>query len=654
MQLEQERVERLRLAFDDDQSANTFLLRLERYGPELRESLSAVYGEAGSEVYERLSEALVLGFHERPADLKKLDEARLLRPDWLQQQSMLGYVAYTERFAGTESVAGTLKGVAAHLPYLKELGVNYLHLMPLLRPRDGTKEGGNDGGYAVQDYRAVREDLGSMQDLSDLARELRGQGVSLCLDLVLNHVAQEHDWAVRAQSGDARYQKYFHMFADRTVPDQFERTLPEVFPDFAPGNFTFDQVSGQWVWTTFNAYQWDLNWANSEVFLEFAEIMMYLANRGVEIFRLDAIAFLWKRLGTDSQNQPQVHLLTCALRAALRIVAPAVAFKAEAIVAPAELISYLGRGVHHGRLSEMAYHNSLMVQLWSSLASRDVRLFEQALHNVPAKPANTTWGVYVRCHDDIGWAISDHDAAQVGLSGGDHRRFLSEFYAGDFPYSFASGLVFQHNKRSGDRRISGSAASLAGLERALEAGDTPAGSIAESLAIERLLLLHAVTLGFGGVPLLYMGDELAMLSDNTFANEFGHASDNRWAHRPQMDWKRAEQRHDTSTVAGQMYSGLRELIAARTQLPHLHASTESEAFTSPNPAVLFLARRHPIGTLLCLYNFSDTEQMFPTAALTPHFAQARDAISAATIDLNAQQLRLAPYGRLWLIERAQP
>ncbi|WP_407541517.1 alpha-amylase family protein [Deinococcus radiomollis] len=635
MRSPEEQIERLRNAFDDDRDADTFLLRLERYGPDLQESLRAVYGEAAQELYQRLQDALLLGYHERPAELKRLDEARLLRPDWLQQETMLGYVAYTERFAGT------LKGVAQHLPYLKELGVSYLHLMPLLQPRAGE----NDGGYAVQDYRTVRSDLGSMQDLSDLAHELRGQGLSLCLDLVLNHVAKEHEWARRAQSGEAKYQDYFYMYPNREQPDAYERTLPEVFPEFAPGNFTWDEPSGRWVWTTFNTYQWDLNWANPDVFLEFVEILVYLANRGVEIFRLDAIAFIWKRLGTNCQNQPEVHLLTRALRAALRVAAPAVAFKAEAIVAPSDLISYLGRGPHHGKLSDLAYHNSLMVQLWSSLASRDVRLFEAALLNFPPKPTTATWGMYVRCHDDIGWAISDEDAERAGSSGPGHRQFLSDFYSGEFPESFACGLVFQYNPATGDRRISGSAASLAGLEHALAVGD----DVAAELALERLLLLHAVTLAFGGVPLLYMGDELATLNDYSFEGDPEHALDNRWVHRPAMNWARAAERFDPDTLPGQMFAGLRQLIAARKSLPLLHASAESEVYRSPNPAVLFLARRHPTGTLLALYNFSEKPQRFPTSALRPHFTAVTDAITGRAITLAAESLELAPYERLWLV-----
>lgn len=288
-----EQAERLRLAFDDDRDAQTFFLRLERYGPELLDSLRAVYLERADGLLERLLEIMLHAYHTRPADLKRLDEARLLSPDWLQSPHMVGYVAYTDRFAGT------LRGVQEHVDYLEGLGVTYLHLMPLLRPREGE----NDGGYAVADYRSVRPDLGTMDDLSGLARELRGRGISLVLDLVLNHVAREHEWVERARAGEEQYRDYFHFFADRGLPDAYEASLPEVFPDFAPGNFTWDEQAGEggtggWVWTTFNTYQWDLNWGNPDVLAEFVDIILNLANRGVEVFRLDAIAFIWKRLGS--------------------------------------------------------------------------------------------------------------------------------------------------------------------------------------------------------------------------------------------------------------------------------------------------------------------------------------------------------------------
>ena len=336
--------------------------------------------------------------------------------------------------------------------------------MPLLKPRPGQ----SDGGYAVMDYRAVREDLGTIDDLRDLATTLRSRGISLTLDLVLNHVAAEHQWAVNARAGDRFYRDYFYLFADRELPDAYERSLPEVFPDFAPGNFTYDEESASWVWTTFNSWQWDLNWRNPEVFYEFADLILWLANLGVECLRLDAIAFIFKRMGTNCQNQPEVHAITQALRAVARIGAPALIFKAEAIVGPADLAPYLGVGKHAGKVSDLAYQNSLMVQIWSALAAKDTRLFCAALNRFPAKPPTTVWGTYLRCHDDIGWAISDEDAASVGLNGYEHRRFLADYYAGLYPMSDARGLVFQENLATGDRRISGTAASLIGVESARE------------------------------------------------------------------------------------------------------------------------------------------------------------------------------------------
>jgi amylosucrase len=422
------------------------------------------------------------------------------------------------------------------------------------------------------DYRAVRRDLGTVEDLSALAAVLRRHGISLVLDLVLNHVAAEHDWAQRARAGEERYRRYFHLFPDRTEPDAFERTLPEVFPDFAPGSFTWDDDAHSWVWTTFNAWQWDLNWHEPAVFLEFVELIVFFANAGIEVLRLDAIAFLWKRMGTDCQNQPEVHALTQALRAVARCVAPKLLFKAEAIVGPQQLVPYLGAGVHAGKVSDLAYHNSLMVQVWSSLAARDARLMTAALRRFPDKPRSTSWATYLRGHDDIGWAVDDADAEAVGWGGGPHRAFLSDWYSGEFPGSDARGLVFQQNLDTGDRRISGTAASLAGLEVALERGDDDA----VDLALRRLLVAHQVVMAFGGVPLIWMGDELALRNDGGWADDPEHADDNRWVHRARMPWDVAERRHVPGTVEHRMWHGLRDAVQARGRLPAMHAAVEPE------------------------------------------------------------------------------
>ncbi len=612
-------------------------LRWDRYGDELVTSLRSVYKEKTDALVARIREIVRKTVEERDPGLRRLDEARLLRPDWLQQPAMTGYVCYTDRFAGT------LSGILDHLDYLQDLGVTYLHLMPLLQPR----EGANDGGYAVQDYRAVRSDLGTMADLAKVSAGLRDRGISLVVDLVLNHVAKEHEWAERAKAGEQKYRDYFMIYPDRTLPDQYEQTLPEVFPDFAPGNFTWDEALNGWVWTTFNDYQWDVNWANPDVFAEYLEVICNLANHGVEVMRLDAIAFIWKEMGTDCQNEPPVHDLSEALRAAVRIAAPAVAFKAEAIVGPRDLIAYFGEGRHYGKLSDLAYHNSLMAQLWSSLASRDTTLLRYALDRFPAKPPTATWGTYVRCHDDIGWAVDDRDAAAVGINGAEHRRFLSDFYSGEFPLSFARGLVFQANPVTGDRRISGSLASLAGLEVALESGDERA----IDLAVSRINLLHAVICGFGGVPLIYMGDELGMLNDYHFDDDPAHAEDNRWVHRPVMDWAAvAALGENPDSPQARINGWLRHVLGVRRDTPQLHAAYESHLLDVGDRRVLAIRRDHPIGPMIQLYNLSEDPVGVPMGLLrTPFGREARELLDDATWGLEPPSIELGPYQVRWFV-----
>jgi amylosucrase len=612
-----------------------FATRLQRYWPDLLTGLTGAYPDHAPEMANRLVEIAAQNFQRRPADLRLLDLRRHADPQWYQHQQMLGYATYADLFAGD------LKGVADRVDYLVELGVTYLHLMPLLKPRPAQ----NDGGYAIMDYRAVRSDLGSIDDLRELATVLRSHGISLTLDLVLNHVAAEHQWAKNARNGDPFYRQYFHMFADRELPDAYERTLPEVFPDFAPGNFSYDEESHSWVWTTFNTWQWDLNWHNPEVFYEFADLILWLANLGVECLRLDAIAFIFKRMGTNCQNQPEVHAITQALRTVARIAAPALIFKAEAIVGPADLAPYLGVGKHAGKVSDLAYQNSLMVQIWSALAAKDTRLFCAAMNRFPAKPPTTVWGTYLRCHDDIGWAIDDGDAASVGLNGYEHRRFLADYYAGLYPMSDARGLIFQENLLTGDRRISGTAASLAGIEAALISGD----DIHLDLAIRRYVLAHCLVLGFGGLPLIYMGDELGLRNYYDFVEELDHADDNRWVHRPPMPWDLADRRHIEGTVESRIWHRLRHVITVRSSLPSLDASVESEILDPVNPAVLVFLRRFSSQTMVGVYNMTTESQRLPRWVV-PLGNWAWDALTDET-PLTDGPLTLDGYQVRWFVQQ---
>ncbi len=621
----------------DAPARQSFDLRWDRYAPQIAVCLARLFPDRAYEVTERLYAILESAIEQRSAELRRLDEERLLLPDWLQQPDMVGYVCYANRFAGD------LQGVKNHVDYLHGLGVRYLHIMPFLKPRPGA----NDGGYAVADYRMIRPELGTMDDLEELTAELRANDISLVMDLVINHVAREHEWAARARAGETRYRDYFLMYPDRSVPDAYERTLPEIFPDFAPGNFTWDDEAGAWVWTTFNDYQWDLNWANPDVLCEFVDLMCWLANKGVEVFRLDAIAFIWKRMGTNCQNQPEVHDLTQIMRACMRIAAPAVAFKAEAIVSPEDLMAYLGTGEHYGLVSDMAYHNELMVQLWNCMATADAKMAEVALANMPVKPPSTTWATYVRGHDDIGWAISDADAAAVGVDGYEHRRFLSDFYSGQYKTSFARGLVFQDNPLTGDRRISGSAASLAGLEKALDEGDEHG----VDMAIARILLMYTLICGYGGVPVIYMGDELGMLNDMDYARDPAHADDNRWAHRPFMDWDLVERvRNGEDLPATRLDRAIRHALQVRATVPQLHASVASEVVPSPDPRILILKREHPLGPLIELYNMSEQRVDLHHSVLTQHLGYtARELIGGYDYDLRPATIGIWPYQAAWFI-----
>jgi amylosucrase len=606
---------------------------------DLVEALTAVYGDrvdVSSFATELLGDALDAAVA-RPFPLRVLDRRREVDPAWFLRQDMVGYVCYADRFAGN------LRGVAERLDYLGELGVGYLHLMPLLHPRAGE----NDGGYAVEDYDAVDPRLGTMADLEELTGLLHDRGIALCVDLVLNHTAREHEWARKAAAGDPDYRDFYWFFRDRTEPDAYERTLPEVFPDMAPGSFTYLDETDEWVWTTFHEFQWDLNWTNPRVFRAMLGVLLKLANHGVDIIRLDAAPFLWKRLGTDCQNQTEAHRILQALRALVRLAMPGVALKAEAIVGPDQLVPYLGAHDRFRPECDLAYDNQLMVMLWSAVASRDVRLSAHALGRRRQPPAHTTWVTYVRCHDDIGWAVSDEDGWAVGLDPFQHRQFLASYFAGRHPGSFSTGADFQANPATGDARTSGSAASLLGLEQALALGDT----VAAGVALTRLETMYAIAYSFGGIPLVYMGDEVAMRSDPDWAADPSHADDNRWLHRPVMDWAAAGRRSDPATIEGRVFSALRRLAAARASTEALRSDGTTTVLHPRSPHVLAYARSHaraaPVLGLAC---FSDTEQLVEHQLLDEAGIHTPLLLHSTTgrLDFQDGMLRLPPWGFAWV------
>lgn len=635
----------------DRRDAAAFLARAERAALDGLEPLARLFGERTDPeaLFRRLLAIALEATAERSEELRGLDHRREVTPDWFLEEQMVGYVCYADRFAGT------LRGVGERVGYLRELGVQYLHLMPLLKPRPGP----NDGGYAVADYRSVDPRLGSMDDLEALAGDLRRHGISLCVDLVVNHTAAEHPWARAAVEGDPHYRGFYLTFPDRALPDAYEATLPEVFPDTAPGSFTWSDELDAWVWTTFYPYQWDLDHANPDVFAALLGEMCHLANRGVEILRLDAVPFTWKRLGTNCQNQPEAHLLLQAWRALVRVAAPAVAFKAEAIVPPGELVQYLGAHTEQGADGttiprvrpecDLAYHNQLMVMGWSAVAARDAVLPTIALSRMRRPPQGTGWCTYVRCHDDIGWAVDDADAAAAGLNGFAHRRFLADFYAGRFPGSFARGEPYQSDPDTGDERTSGTAAALAGIDQARELGDPRL----LDMGIRRLLLLYAIVFGWGGIPLVYMGDELALPNDEAWTARSHGERDNRWLHRPPMDWDAAGRRDAPDTVEGRVFAGFRRLVAARRMSVALHGGGDVEPLWVDDPRVLAWRRIHPrFGALLGLANVDDHPHTVDAGVLArvpiPHPVDA--LANGAPLDTASGRIDIPPLTARWIIE----
>ena len=620
---------RLQQALAKDPDLAPLLDRFDRWSQDLWDGLAPVYDP--HTLMPQVIDQIVKIHKERSPKLRHRDNQRILRPDWFQTQNAVGYVCYTDLFAGD------LQGIREKIGYLKGLGVTYLHLMPLLNPRPGN----SDGGYAVMDYKSVRPDLGTMKDLAQLADDLHEAGISLTLDLVLNHVAKEHDWAQKARAGEERYLDYFYTYPDRKIPDEYEKSLPEIFPTFAPGNFTYYEDLGRYVWTTFNEFQWDVNWSNPNLFLEYVDIIGYLANQGTDCVRLDAIAFIWKRLGTNCQNQPEVHAITQALRAISKIVTPALIYKAEAIVGPQDVVHYLGQGEHAGKVSDLAYHNSLMVQIWSALAARDGRLLHTALSRFAPVPNSSAWATYLRCHDDIGWAIDDADAAAAGVNGGGHRNFCADFYANEFEGSFARGVHFQSNPLTGDRRTSGSAASLIGIQRAIENNDAADLNV----AINRLICAYAIVFGFGGIPLLYMGDELGLLNDESYKKDPAKADDNRWIHRPKMNWELVKSAQNGEGISGRVYKAFTQLIEARKSLASIHAGITAETEVRNDGAILLIRRKHAAGLLTEIYNLTEKTQYLDSYGVA--FGDVTEAISGRKMYF-AGQIAIPPYAAWWI------
>jgi glycosidase len=602
-----------------------FLTRLEDNFSSLFSLYSSLYASQYDFFYhlESLLSTITRMWFERPEDLKALDLIREMDPLWFQSNNTLGGVCYVDLFAGN------FTGIREQIPYYKELGLTYLHLMPLYK----TLEGENDGGYAISSYREVDSRLGSMEELIALATELRENGISLVLDFVFNHTSDEHDWALKAISGDIDYQEYYRMYPDRLMPDAYEQNLREIFPDEHPGAFTYREELGKWVWTTFHSYQWDLNYANPVVFNRMIGEMLFLANAGVEVMRLDAVAFVWKQMGTSCENLPEAHTLIKAFNVVKRIAAPSLVFKSEAIVHPDEVLKYIAPDE-----CEISYNPLVMALLWESLATRKTQLLRLALSERYEINERCSWVNYVRSHDDIGWTFSDEDASRLEINGFDHRKFLNDFYTGIFSGSFARGLPFQSNPKTNDMRISGTTASLAGLEKALEEEK----SIEVDMAVRRILLIYGVVMALDGIPLIYLGDEVGILNDYSYRKDSVKFADSRWVHRSERDIVQVEKRKRKGTIENQIYLGIKKAINIRKTNDVL-SNGDLEVMDLGNEHVLGFVRYNSTKRVIVLANFSESEQLISEQIFRIYGASEYLYNLATGIRHQLADITLAPY-----------
>ena len=578
----------------------------------------------------------------RSPTLKLLDITREEDHHWFLRQEWVGMALYLDGFADN------LAGLAGRLPYLQELGINMLHVMPILE----CPPGASDGGYAVSNFRNINARAGSLEELEDLGAELRRRNMLLTLDVVVNHTSDRHEWAQRARAGEQAYRDYYYIFDNRDIPDLFEETMPEIFPETAPGNFTFDEQMNKWVMTVFNSYQWDLNYSNPAVFIEMLDIILFWANKGADILRLDAVAFLWKKIGTTSQNEHEAHLILQLFKDCCQVTAPGVLFIAEAIVAPVEIIKYFGEDAVIAKECEIAYNATYMALLWDAAATKNAKLLYQGITSLPDKLDRATWLNYVRCHDDIGLGFDDTDIRAVGYEPAAHRRFIIDYYTGAWDDSPARGQPFGRNDKTGDARISGSLGSLVGLEAALESNDE---ALVQS-SIDQILLLHSLIMSFGGIPLLYYGDELGTLNNYDYANDADKANDNRWLHRPRYDWQRAERRHQRGSVEQRIFDGLKRMIAVRKSLAAMADFNNRELIDVGNPHLFVFTRNNPwipLESALVVANFNDRPEQFNLQDLRNRgrfqLGELRDAVSGVSPARFNDQIVIPAFGFYWLV-----
>jgi amylosucrase len=616
---------------------NDFYTRCIANANSIKSLYDEIYGDQlkADDSFISLIKNVIDAYKNRSTTLKAGDTMKEQEYAWFLSNHLAGMSLYVDRFCGS------LKNLQTKLDYFQHLGVNLLHLMPVFESPGGE----SDGGYAVSNFRKVDERFGTNKDLEKLQQKMHANGLYLMIDIVLNHTSQQHEWAVKAKEGDAYYQDFFYMYDDYIIPSQYEQNMPDIFPQVAPGNFTFVPECKKWVMTVFHHYQWDLNYGNPNVFLAMLDNIFYYANLGVDVLRIDAPAFIWKQPGTSCQNLPKAHTLLKLVKLCVSTATPGMALLGEAIVAPKYIMEYFGTGMYTAHECDFAYNATHMAVQWDALASGDTRVMLAAQPGISQKPFGTSWITYTRCHDDIGLAYDDYMIRHAGFDPYEHRSYIKNFFSGNYPGSPATGALFSFNPKTNDARISGSLASLCGLEKALVENDERG----KKLALARIIMMQAHSFFLGGLPMLFYGDEAAYTNDYSYLDDTGKNYDNRWMHRPVIDWKKNKNIAVEGTPEHAVFTATQKLLSLRRQLPMVADHSNIQWMQPHNNHIAGYVRSMGNKRLFCIYNFSGQ-----TASLTWHaFKQFSNAPVSLHDHWSSQQfivgndnefIQLEPYG----------
>ena len=606
------------------ESDRIFMERLKRHHDELRWLYMELYDNA--DMFAELCSQMKWYYDQRNDKLRKLDAEREAAGEWYRKRDMVGMMMYIDNFAGT------IKGVQEKLPYIEKCNVNYIHLMPFL----DSPKGRSDGGYAVADFRKVKPELGTMDDLAALAEECHDKGISLCMDFVMNHTSEDHDWARRARQGDGEYMSRYFFYADPSIPQEYEKTVPQVFPTTAPGNFTYLPELGHYVMTTFYPYQWDLNYRNPRVFNEMMYNFLYLANQGMDIIRIDAVPYIWKQLGTNCRNLPQVHTIVRMMRMIGEIVCPGIVLLGEVVMEPDKVAPYFG--TVEKPECHMLYNVTTMATTWHTVATRDIRLLRKQMDIVCSLPREYTFLNYLRCHDDIGWGLDYDTLKSWGMKEVPHKKYLNDYFQGKTEGSVSRGELYNADPVTGDARFCGTTASMCGIESAGFEQDEQK----MDWAITKDVMLHAYMFTQSGIPMLYSGDEIGQVNDYTYKDDPEKAPDSRYIHRGKFNWDLVENIKDTSSVQGRIFGALDHLEKIRRSEAVFDADAQVYTKDYSDQSILWIVRKAGEEELHAVFNFSD----YPKTIWMPETAEYMDLLTGRSDEVTT--VNLPGWGFMWM------